>query len=292
MFQRSLLLAAVVMFSAAACSSSKTQPEQDLNELQGTESSADTVGSIPEDMLAAEETESGAPADAAAAKTATDAGAADPFADLKEKEPPAESLATIEGGDGDAAATTGQIEWYSVKAGDTLMKVAFTIYGDIDRWKDLFDWNRPTLKKASQLKVGMKLKYETPSQAFQPEQLGHSYTIKSGDTLANIADEVYGRKMKYRKLQNYNKRLIKNPNRIFAGFTIFYDITPKEMAEAEARRKEKAAMANVAPPITPIDTNVPSAIAPPAEVPLPPAPVAISPPAPGPSSVAPPPTGP
>mgnify|MGYP003346941154 CR=1 FL=1 len=32
--------------------------------------------------------------------------------------------------------------------------------------------------------------------------------------VAGIADDVYGKKQKYTKLQNYNKKLIKNPNRI------------------------------------------------------------------------------
>jgi hypothetical protein len=73
--------------------------------------------------------------------------------------------------------------------------------------------------------------------------------------LAGIADEVYGRKMKYKKLQGYNRKLIKNPNRIFAGFTIFYDITEQEMAEAEARRMERMAGGG--------GSSVPSALSPP-----------------------------
>lgn len=283
MLDRRLLFVAALAMLATACSSSQTQPEQDLNELASSESTADPVGSIPEDMLAAEETPADAVAPEGAEASADTAGGADPFADLKEKDS-SENLATIE--DGESSATTGETDTYTVKAGDTLMKIAFTVYGDIDRWKDLFDWNKGTLKKASQLKPGMRLKYETPVNAFQPAQLGHSYTIKPGDTLANIADEVYGRKMKYKKLQGYNKRLIKNPNRIFAGFTIFYDITEQEMAEAEARRKER--MAGGGGGSAPMDTSIPSAIAPPPEAPPAPPPVAAAPP-PAPSSVAPPP---
>jgi nucleoid-associated protein YgaU len=281
-----LLFVAALAIMFVACSSSKTQPEQEMNELQSTESAADPVGSIPEDMLAAEEgTPEGDPA-AASTEGASTESAADPFADLKEKESSSDSLAVTEDGES-SNATTGEAEWYSVKSGDTLMKIAFTIYGDIDRWKDLFDWNRGTLKKASQLNVGMKLKYEAPSNSFQPKQLAHTYTIKPGDTLANIADEVYGRKMKYRKLQNYNKRLIKNPNRIFAGFTIFYDITEQEMAEAEARRKERLAEGGGASPMD--SSPIPSAISPPPEAAPAPAPIAASPPPPAPSSLAPPP---
>lgn len=275
-------IAAIFALATVACSSSKTQPEQDSPELQTMESSADSVGSIPEDMLAEEE----AAGDTAEPDAAL---ATDPFADLKEEEKPSEgeALAVIE--DGESAPAGGQMEQYTVKAGDTLMKIAFTLYGDIDRWKELFDWNRDVLNKASRLDVGMTLKYEAPPEDFQREQYAHSYLIKAGDTLAGIADEVYGRKMKYKKLQNYNRRLIKDPNRIFAGFTLYYDITPQEMAEAEARRQEKAAQAASGGWNTPSDT-VPSALTPPAETTLPAAPpVAVSPVPPAPSSVAPPP---
>lgn len=273
---RIYLIAAFFALATVACSSSKTQPEQESPELLSTESSADPVGSIPEDMLAEEE----AAMDGAEPEAAL---ATDPFADLKEEEPSqSDALAVIEDGQ---SAPSGGLEQYTVKAGDTLMKVAFTLYGDIDRWRDLFDWNRDVLRQASRLEVGMSLKYETPPEGFQREQLAHSYLIKAGDTLAGIADEVYGRKMKYKKLQNFNKRLVKDPNRIFAGFTLFYDITPQEMAEAEARRQERTAQSADGWSL-PGSDSVPSAITPPAVTPSPETPpVAAGPTAPGPSSL-------
>ncbi len=75
--------------------------------------------------------------------------------------------------------------------------------------------------------------------------------------------------MKYRKLQGYNKQLIKNPNRIFAGFTIYYDITEQEVAEAEARRAERAAQGGGAAPGA-VAPSRPSAISPPPEAAPPP----------------------
>lgn len=234
------LLAALAL--GAGCSSSQTAGDDGYLDMGNSpESGADAVGSIPEDMLANDEaatepTTEEAATEEAAADPAT---GADPFADLAESEGPKDAMEVAE--DNGSSATTGATEEYRVKAGDTLMKIAFTIYGDIDRWKDLRDWNQAAIKNASQLKVGTKLTYETPLQAFNAEERAHSYLIKQGDTLAGIADEVYGRKMKYRKLQRYNQKLIKNPNRIFAGFTIFYDITDQELAEAEARRQERMA---------------------------------------------------
>lgn len=246
------------------CSSSQTSDDAPM-EAGGLESGADAVGSIPEDMLANEELPMSS--DVAAGETETKeepaaaTGEADPFADLVEggSSTSADALGVAEN-EPVNTELSGSSDTYTVKPGDTLMKIAFTIYGDIDRWKELHDWNRASLKKASELKVGMKLTYETPVQAYSPEEKAHSYIIKQGDTLAGIADEVYGRKMKYKKLQNYNNHLIKNPNRIFAGFTIFYDITQQEMAEAEARRNERMAGGDM-----PAPSSVPSVISPPVQ---------------------------
>jgi LysM repeat protein len=286
----SLFLVLALIGAISGCSSSPTSSNEGNSEYGATESGADAVGSIPEDMLAAEETPMGdsAPAEnlTAADDTSTPVETAtqpsDPFADLTEAEATAEESVT----------TTGETAAYTVKAGDTLMKIAFTIYGDVDRWKDLQEWNRGKLKSVSQLRVGMSLTYETPTTSFSPEQLAHSYLIKKGDTLAGIADEVYGRKMKYKKLQNYNRRLIKNPNRIFAGFTIFYDITEQEMAEAEARRKERMAGGGMdSAPSSDGFNMVPSSISPPESssdakpIAIAPPPGAIAPPSGGPVAV-------
>jgi LysM repeat protein len=210
------------------------------------------------------------------------------------KKEKAEATEVTENSDSSESSVAGQTETYTVHSGDTLMKIAFMIYGDVDRWKDLEEKNQGTLKNGNSLEKGMKLKYEAPAHQFRPEQLSHSYEIKKGDTLAGIAENLYGRRSKYKKLQAYNKNLIKNPNKIFAGFSIFYDITEKELAEAEAHRTQKAAGGGAAP--APADNNIPSAISPPPEAPAPnvaeapapiPPPTANEPPAPAPVPIAP-----
>lgn len=239
----------IFSFVLSACSTSQknTTDASTDGSAELLESTADEVGSAPEDLLAEE---TGAPEETAAE--------ADPFADLKNDEDMSAEFQPMENTDSASTATvvaeepkeeaatvyggSGSTETYVVKAGDTLMKIAFSIYGDLSRWRDLQNWNQAVLKDANELKRGMQLQYEAPEVPFDRQQLAHSYVIKKGDTLAGIADEVYGKRSKYRKLQRYNQNLIKNPHKIFAGFTIFYDITQQEMAEAEARRKEKMAM--------------------------------------------------
>lgn len=262
--QRSLLFVALLTLPFyVACSSSHSTKADESNagdqSLPLEESGADAVGSTPEDKLLAEEAKDTAAAPAAdgAAAATTPTDSADPFADLQASNAKAE-VAKSESTEAPSAAS-GAMQSYTVKKGDTLMKIAFSIYGDLDRWKDLSEWNKDKLKNANKLAAGMSLTYEAPSVAFTADQLSHNYTIKKGDTLAKIADEVYGRKQKYKKLQNYNAHLIKNPNRIFAGFTLFYDITDQEVAEAEARRQERATRTAATPSAAPA-VVVPSAV--------------------------------
>ncbi|MGZ3658572.1 MAG: LysM peptidoglycan-binding domain-containing protein [Bdellovibrionota bacterium] len=264
---------AAILAAGSSCSSSHPSGDAASGNPDGAvesgKSDADQVGSVPEDML---NDEKGVEASGTAANP--EATAADPFGDLKEKENPKEATTVADDektlSEPGSSAGSGKMEKYTVKAGDTLMKIAFNIYGDVDRWKDLHELNQEALKSGSALRKGMKLRYEAPVEAFSPEQLSHSYVIKKGDTLAGIADDVYGKKMKYKKLQAYNKKLIKNPNKIFAGFTIFYDITEQEMADAEARRAQKAAGGGTAPSSAPAQpSTVPSAISPPPPAPAP-----------------------
>ncbi len=230
-----LWLFLVLSLSIAACSSKKPVAEDGMGDSAAMESGADEVGSVPEDMLG---NEVGAP---------SGGDSEDPFADLKSSDGGAQAAApstdvaeeTVaasgDSGSGGSPSTT-----YTVRTGDTLMKIAYKLYGDLDRWKEIHEWNRAKLANANKLEKGMVLSVEPETNGHAPG-LPNSYKIKKGDTLAGIADEVYGKASKWRKLQKFNAKLIKNPNRIFAGFTLWYDITPKEIAEAEQRRSTKMA---------------------------------------------------
>lgn len=164
---------------------------------------------------------------------------------------------------------------YSVKRGDTLMKIAFSLYGDIDKWKDIFKLNSDSIHFASRLKEGQMLKYEKPSVAPTLSQNGDPYMIKNGDTLGKIAKDLYGQQGSWRKLFENNKQLIKNPNRIFAGFYLYYQITEAEKAQAEKLKSTQV------PPQTlglSAPTSEPeSKVAPAAPVAVPSAPTAVAP---------------
>lgn len=111
-----------------------------------------------------------------------------------------------------------EMEHYTVQKGDTLMMVAFKIYGDYGKWKEIQKWNHGVKK----LSAGMQLQYQVPEKAFGWMPSGEAYLIKTGDTLGTISMDKYHTSRKWRSLYENNKPLIKDPNLIFAGFTIYY----------------------------------------------------------------------
>ena len=51
----------------------------------------------------------------------------------------------------------------------------------------------------------------------EPETEAQFYTVKSGDTLSNIAKEHYGNAMKYMVIFEANTPMLKNPDLIYPG---------------------------------------------------------------------------
>lgn len=114
----------------------------------------------------------------------------------------------------------GAEEKYQVQKGDTLMMIAFKIYGDYRKWKDLKEWNKETLK--AKMGPGVSLKYFVPDQTFGWQPSGLPYMVKTGDNLGMISMEKYGTSKKWKNIYENNRPLIRDPNLIFAGFTIYY----------------------------------------------------------------------
>ena len=108
---------------------------------------------------------------------------------------------------------------YTVKSGETLMMVAFNIYGDYRMWGKLRDLNG--LSGGSVAK-GTVIRYKKPAQEFVWNPEGLPYLIKNGDSLVSISNDKYGTANKWKLIYNNNRPLIKDPNLIFAGFTLYY----------------------------------------------------------------------
>ena len=108
---------------------------------------------------------------------------------------------------------------YTVKSGETLMMVAFNVYGDYRRWKEIASMNGID---GDQVASGTIIRYQKPVTEFVWNPEGLPYLIKNGDSLGSISQDKYGTDKKWRSIYNNNRPLIKDPNLIFAGFTLYY----------------------------------------------------------------------
>ena len=128
----------------------------------------------------------------------------------------------------DPVVTGGSMETYVFQKDDTLMMVAFKIYGDYRKWKDLKNWN-----KGKKIGEGAEIAYYPPEKRFGWIPNGLPYLVKTGDTLQIISMDKYGTTKKWKSIYDNNRPLIRDPNLIFAGFTIFYQPTRDLASEAK-----------------------------------------------------------
>ena len=111
------------------------------------------------------------------------------------------------------------IQTYTVKETETLMLIAFRFLGDYKRWREIIAEN-PGIDPTKVAK-GQQIKIRLPKENFLWRPEGTPYLIKRGDTLGKISRKKYGVLAWWREIWNNNLRLIPDPNKIFAGFTIY-----------------------------------------------------------------------
>ena len=127
---------------------------------------------------------------------------------------------------------------YEVKGEETLMWIAFKLYGDYRAWKNLKKWNQDIVDFDNSVKPGSKLKYEPLTSNFDWKNQGSPYLIHNGDTLFKISRKVYqGEGQYWKDIWQNNQLQIRDPNLIFAGFTLFYlpydQIAKRDLASDE-----------------------------------------------------------
>jgi nucleoid-associated protein YgaU len=115
----------------------------------------------------------------------------------------------------------GDLSDYTVEKGDTLMLVAYKLYGDYSKWREIREQN-PQLGSSNDLTQGQNLKVVMPDEKYSYRPDGLPYLIKRSDTLQTISNDVYKTTRKWMDIYKHNKPLIKNPNIIYAGFTLYY----------------------------------------------------------------------
>ncbi len=127
-------------------------------------------------------------------------------------------------------STAGSEKTYQVQKNETLMMIAFKLYGDYGKWKELANYNRDALKGSTVVNAGMNLKYIAPAEEFVWSPDGLPYLIRTGDTLGIISKSVYQTPKKWKFIWDNNRPLIKDPNKIFAGFTLYYLESGRDVA--------------------------------------------------------------
>jgi nucleoid-associated protein YgaU len=247
-----------LMLSLAACSSSNPSLDQaqSLDEIPSLDAGTDAV---PVDGLQADmdglQTDEGAqtaptdestaePSDQAVAQPESAPVAGDPATTEQTASDTAQTASTETVAPDTAVAqpdpgSSGATQEYSVQQGDTLMKIAFDTYGDLYQWKKIYEMNKEKITDPNALPAGLTLTIEQPSGPVAIQRNGEKYLIKPGDTLGTISGDVYGTNQKWRKLWENNKQLIKDPNRIFAGFYLYYTMTPEERDEAQKLKQQR-----------------------------------------------------
>ncbi len=141
---------------------------------------------------------------------------------------------------------------YRVKPSDTLMKIAFDVLGDLRRWHEIAEQNPGKIGKLNLLNPGTVLKIRVTG-AIEVTKNGDPYLIRRRDTLIKISDHLYGTPRKWWALWDNNRELIHDPNRIYAGFTLYYqpDLNKRSFTQETPA---------VTPPVVP-DTNQPETAA-------------------------------
>jgi LysM repeat protein len=64
-----------------------------------------------------------------------------------------------------AAAAAPEAQYYEVKSGDTLSKIAKQFYGDANKYNQIFEANRPMLKDADEIYPGQRLRIPAAATA-------------------------------------------------------------------------------------------------------------------------------
>ena len=87
--------------------------------------------------------------------------------------------------------------------------------------------------KGVRILAGTQIKYNPPSEKFVWSAKGDPYLIKLGDTLGLISKSKYGTVKKWRSIWDNNKPMIRDPNLIFAGFTLYTPADSSTLALAK-----------------------------------------------------------
>ena len=108
---------------------------------------------------------------------------------------------------------------YTVKAGDSLWSIAQEVYGDGNAWRSIASANN--LSNPQFIHVGNEFTLPDVINGGQVSSIAaETYTIKSGDSLWRIAQDIYGDGFKWTIIYENNKPLVENPGKIMVDWQL------------------------------------------------------------------------
>ncbi len=121
-------------------------------------------------------------------------------------------------------SATESFREYVVQENDTLMLIAYKIYGDYRKWIDLYYLNSDRVDFRYTIFPGMKIRYQAPGRdvAGLITDRGFPYLVRDGDNLGKVSKNVYDNVRLWPHIWDNNRKQVRDPNLIFAGFTLYY----------------------------------------------------------------------
>lgn len=171
---------------------------------------------------------------------------------------------TRSGGASTFVAGDGHDE-YTVQGSDTLMKIAYESYGDLYQWKRIYEDNKDRITDPNAIPRGTRLRIARSAGTVAIDRNGEKYMIKSGDTLGTISDDVYGTTKKWKRLWENNKQLIHDPNKIYAGFFLYYLMTEEDRQEKDRLRSQPQQLSSAPTPAATALSRMPASVVAPAK---------------------------
>jgi hypothetical protein len=122
---------------------------------------------------------------------------------------------------------------YKVRPGDTLMMISFMKFGNVYRWREIYKMNQTSIADFNRLVPGQEILFADDTYAIIQKN-GKPYLIKRHDTLIKVSRLLYNTSDKWRDLWQNNTQLIHDPNKIYAGFTLYYLDLAQDLAKRQA----------------------------------------------------------
>jgi nucleoid-associated protein YgaU len=136
---------------------------------------------------------------------------------------------------------------YVVQKGDTLAKISAKVYGDNSRWQEMASLSG--LSNPSRIYPGDLVYYTLDDSSIAFSTAYESVTrneeqVQPGDTLATIAQRVYGSSTAWRSIWRQNDQ-INNPDVVPPGTTVYYISQDALSAEVQKVRSQMSQLAAI-----------------------------------------------